>query len=316
MTRAQRRLLDFLIACEARDISASFDEMREHLGLASKSGVHRIVTALEGRGFIRRLPHRARAIEVIRTGHKTICPHCSGSGHVEDGKCASGEVDSDDVEVATPAQMVPAILENNRNAYGTNAFPVEPSSAVSVVLVPLGKGRHAIIDHEDSWVTQWSWRAIPGGRRGKHYAQGEIPGKDGRNRRITLHRAITDHLGWPITDHINGNGLDCRRCNLRPATSTQNVVNSDRPRNLSGYRGVSYDKSRVGRKQWQANINVLGKTRFLGRFENPIDAARAYDEAAYAEFGQFARLNFPDNYKDAGPHQMAGGEGGAWRAAS
>ena len=67
LTRKQRELLQFIQERLADSgISPSFDEMKDALGLKSKSGVHRLITGLEERGFIRRLPHRARALEVTR----------------------------------------------------------------------------------------------------------------------------------------------------------------------------------------------------------------------------------------------------------
>lgn len=67
LTRKQGELLTFLDAQERRGITPSFEEMQAHLGLQSKSGVHRLITALDERGRIRRIPHRARAIEVVRS---------------------------------------------------------------------------------------------------------------------------------------------------------------------------------------------------------------------------------------------------------
>ena len=67
LTKKQLDLLDFINKRMHRDgVPPSFDEMKEHLDLRSKSGIHRLITALEERGFIRRLPHKARAIEVIK----------------------------------------------------------------------------------------------------------------------------------------------------------------------------------------------------------------------------------------------------------
>jgi repressor LexA len=67
LTRKQRELLEFIHARLSTDgVPPSFDEMKEALDLRSKSGIHRLITALEERGFIRRLPHRARAIEIVR----------------------------------------------------------------------------------------------------------------------------------------------------------------------------------------------------------------------------------------------------------
>ena len=67
LTRKQMELLDFIKLRMDRDgVPPSFDEMKEALDLRSKSGIHRLITALEERGFIRRLAHRARAIEIIK----------------------------------------------------------------------------------------------------------------------------------------------------------------------------------------------------------------------------------------------------------
>lgn len=67
LTKKQIQLLDFIQKRMARDgVPPSFDEMKDALDLRSKSGIHRLVTALEERGFIRRLPHRARALEIVR----------------------------------------------------------------------------------------------------------------------------------------------------------------------------------------------------------------------------------------------------------
>jgi len=67
LTRKQKELLLLIRDRVARDgVTPSFDEMKEALGLRSKSGIHRLITGLEERGFIRRLPHRARALEILR----------------------------------------------------------------------------------------------------------------------------------------------------------------------------------------------------------------------------------------------------------
>ncbi|WP_414652766.1 hypothetical protein [Hansschlegelia sp.] len=65
----QTKLFDFIVAyVETHDFAPTFEEMADHLGIASKNGVHRLVTGLEERGRIRRLRHRARAIEIVGQG--------------------------------------------------------------------------------------------------------------------------------------------------------------------------------------------------------------------------------------------------------
>ena len=67
LTKKQLQLLEFINGRVQRDgVPPSFDEMKEALDLRSKSGIHRLITALEERGFIRRLAHRARAIEIVK----------------------------------------------------------------------------------------------------------------------------------------------------------------------------------------------------------------------------------------------------------
>src|SRR3954453_23769122 len=67
LTRKQHELLMFIHErIKETGVSPSFDEMKDALDLASKSGIHRLITALEERGFLRRLPHRARALEVLK----------------------------------------------------------------------------------------------------------------------------------------------------------------------------------------------------------------------------------------------------------
>ena len=77
LTAKQRELLLFIDSrLKESGISPSFDEMREALDLKSKSGVHRLISALEERGFIRRLPNRARALEVVKLpGRRATARH-------------------------------------------------------------------------------------------------------------------------------------------------------------------------------------------------------------------------------------------------
>lgn len=76
LTEKQRGLLDYLAKMQQAGKSPSYDEMATAIGQASKSGVQRLVNGLEERGFIRRLPHHARSIEVLRLTDAKVCPHC------------------------------------------------------------------------------------------------------------------------------------------------------------------------------------------------------------------------------------------------
>jgi len=107
-----------------------------------------------------------------------------------------------------------------------------------------------------------------------------------------MHRQILNPP-WPmVADHINGKGYDNRKANLRLATRSQNSMNKPfiktKP-SSSKYRGVSWSKSQ---KKWHVQIGLKGKHIFVGYFDNEIDAAKAYDNAARKYHKDFAVLNF------------------------
>lgn len=107
---------------------------------------------------------------------------------------------------------------------------------------------------------------------------------------ISMHQQILNFPKKQI-DHINHNGLDNRRSNLRICDQTQNNANSRLPiTNTSGYRGICFCKQT---RQFMAQINYHKHRIYLGRFNDPIDAAKAYDQKAIELFKEFASLNFP-----------------------
>lgn len=156
--------------------------------------------------------------------------------------------------------------------------------------IPLTKGMFAIVDDEDFDVySTQKWHVKKGST--KHYAacarKVTHEGKE-YSIKIFMHRCMLDADVGVIVDHINGNGLDNRRCNLRLATRSQNLANQRTVRNKWGYKGITY---RRRHKTWRARIGFNGKTVDLGEFGNLDDAAQAYDEAAKKLFGEFAVTN-------------------------
>lgn len=153
------------------------------------------------------------------------------------------------------------------------------------ILVPLTHGKFAVIDASDAErVFRFRWRANH--CRGCWYAAAYIGGKE-----TGMHRYILGSDCPASVDHIDGDGLNNRRANLRPATHAENMRNRKMQRNnTSGYRGVSWHS---GSKKWRAKIKVDRQVRHLGVFAKAEDAARAYDAAATIWHGEFKRLNFP-----------------------
>lgn len=169
-----------------------------------------------------------------------------------------------------------------------------------VVQIPLTKGMVALIDAQDyERVSQYQWWANKSKPTSKTwYATTKIipPGEHWTKRKNTqLHRFILDAPPEIKVDHINRDGLDCRRHNLRMATNSQNVANVG-PLQIgtktSQFKGVHLTV-RVKIPKWESRIMCQGKDYYLGVFDSEIDAAMAYDRKAKELFGDFAHLNFP-----------------------
>lgn len=111
----------------------------------------------------------------------------------------------------------------------------------------------------------------------------------GKSRNIKMHHLITGAVG---IDHIDGNGLNNQRANLRVATKSQNGANRGAVAGTSSqYKGVVWYKRD---SCWQAAIRFENRNRHLGYFADELAAALAYDAAARSLFGEFARPNFPE----------------------
>lgn len=156
--------------------------------------------------------------------------------------------------------------------------------------IKISQGNYAFVDDCDyEIVSKFKWRSLV--CKTNIYASGRITRGVGA-KSVLMHRFI---LGLSSkdkieVDHINGNGLDNRRSNLRPCTRGENSRNlKKRSDNTSGYKGVCWTNDR---KKWIAQIQFNGKHWRIGRFNNKIDAALAYDRVAKEKFGEFAKLNF------------------------
>jgi len=158
-------------------------------------------------------------------------------------------------------------------------------------LIPLTRGLFAKVDDADfEWLSQFKWHTDL--KPHTCYAQRSVKRtENGKKVRygMRMHVAILGKREGFEIDHINNDGLDNRRENLRFCTRSQNNMNR-KPQRL-GRRGVTYDASK---KKWAAQIQIDRQNILIGRFTNPEDAAHAYDATARELFGQFAKLNFPE----------------------
>jgi len=156
--------------------------------------------------------------------------------------------------------------------------------------IPLSNKQRAIVDDADhDWLNEFTW-CYTG-----QYAQTQVDKK-----RIKMHRMILNPAINVAVDHINGDGLDNRRSNLRICTNSENQYNRKRGKNnTTGYKGIK----RQGNK-WQAKIGYQGKQRYLGTFETPEEAAQAYDKAAIELYGDFARGNLTESPETVGKYKL------------
>jgi len=163
--------------------------------------------------------------------------------------------------------------------------------------IPLTQEQVALVDDDDyarlskhKWYAHWEAKTCSfyARRNGERDANGKQPC-------ITMTRVIMHaHLGQEV-DHKIHNTLDNRKANLRLCTSAENHHNREkRKAGSSGRKGVYWNKRA---RKWRAQIRYKGQCSHLGYYTYEDDAARAYDEAAKKYFGEFARLNFPDDRK-------------------
>lgn len=144
-------------------------------------------------------------------------------------------------------------------------------------LVPLTRDKFAVVDQDDWYrVKHHKWRYMTNGYAAK---------EDDKQSVLLHHEIVWCPEGFEV-DHINGDKLDNRKQNLRVCTRAQNQANVGvTSRNKSGFKGVSFDRGK-----WVARTKGV----HLGRFTDPVEAARAYDKKAIELFGEFANLNFKD----------------------
>lgn len=151
--------------------------------------------------------------------------------------------------------------------------------------IRLTQGKFALVDDEDFERTnQFKWFARR--HRNTFYAVRSMCSGESKY----LHRFLLPEIR--SVDHIDGDGLNNQRHNLRLATNAQNLANQRKQSGRSSvFKGVSWH---TDTKIWEAYIKHQKKKIHLGCYESEVDAAHVYDYAAKTYFGGFARLNFPE----------------------
>ncbi len=183
-------------------------------------------------------------------------------------------------------------------------FVLDSDGSGEFCVIPLGGSENlfAKIDPEDfEDLSRYNWRSHRSWTSGPYAIRNTLVEEGGKRRQESMHRRILGLGKGIFADHINGDGLDNRRVNLRAATNGQNQMNRiGRRVKVSKFKGVAWHEL-AGK--WRVSIQYEGKYIWLGLFakrmvdgidEGEIEAARAYDEAARRYFGSFARLNFPE----------------------
>lgn len=183
-------------------------------------------------------------------------------------------------------QVRKAARHTERKRYIPGLVPPPGTETAGDVAIVLSNGAVCWVSGLDADLVHVKWQAVNGYATTRN-APGSI------TYWLSMHRLILSRMtGAQLPagiepDHIDGDRLNNRRSNLRPATRSLNQANRKRPRNnTSGYKGVSFNQGK-----WQATISKDGRYHCLGRFDSAEDAARAYDKAAIEMFGSFARTN-------------------------
>lgn len=143
----------------------------------------------------------------------------------------------------------------------------------------------AIIDEQDfDRINQYKWHSVDVDGSGRIYAACSIKGKT-----TYMHRMVMGAQAGEEIDHIDRNGLNNSRQNLRFVTSSQNKLNqSKRSDNTSGHKGISWCPDR---EKYQVYINIDRKRKSLGRYKTLEEAIYVRDQAAKAHYGEYAREN-------------------------
>lgn len=151
-----------------------------------------------------------------------------------------------------------------------------------------GKEYSVYIDKEDEYLFEkhrWIVWSSP-----RHNSSYLVTSRFDKEKALRIHRVIMNAKPGEIVDHINGNALDNRRCNLRITTQRGNNKNAAKRKDAmtSKYKGVRQPR---GSKKWTVQLQADYKTILGGTFKTEVEAALKYNELALLHFGEYAKLN-------------------------
>lgn len=152
----------------------------------------------------------------------------------------------------------------------------------------LNTGQKVLVDDDDfPEISKYKWLYLA---NGTGYAC-RFLNENGKTSCVLMRREIINVKNDYHVDHIDGNGLNNLKENLRICSHQQNQQNKRKSKNnTSGFKGVYWNKEK---QKWVSRITVLKRRIFLGYFDSIEKVAHAYDEAVVENFGEFANLNFP-----------------------
>jgi hypothetical protein len=166
------------------------------------------------------------------------------------------------------------------------------------VAIPLGNGGVAIVSHKDYWrVASFAWHRKDD-LRTSYAATNVVVDGTKKTRTLRMHSVVLSHGKGVEVDHIDGDGLNNRRENLRACSHQQNMANTKKKRGRKGgvptsrFIGVSFNSDPMAKtKPWRAGIGENGKRHGIGSFETEEAAAIAFNASAFMRRGRYAKLN-------------------------